>query len=267
MNVKSFLRNKYMLLAIILLSLVTLDMVMHKGITRVLLPKSFPVEKKAGFYKICDAANLPVDKRWRKAVNTLDKIRELDTEIAGFEMDVYFDTTKSCLYVYHDTSEYSTLRIESILDVYASKKMQGFIWLDFKNLDSSNAAASLQYIAALRDMYGLQGKILVESPSLQNLSSFCEQGFFTSYYVPFFNPYRISDNVISSWVDSIRNGLEKYKVSALSGYYFQYPVLKNYFPMYPILTWADNPGLSLVANAFEIRLFNDPHVKIVLNPR
>jgi hypothetical protein len=75
MNGKSILRNKYMLLAIILLSLVALDMVMHKGITRVLLPKSFPAEKKAGPYKICDAANLPVDKRWRKAVNTEDKIR------------------------------------------------------------------------------------------------------------------------------------------------------------------------------------------------
>ncbi len=227
----------------------------------------FQPKKKTGAYKICVATNLPDDKRWRKGVNTVEKMRQLDAGIAGLEMDVYFDTIKNCLYVYHDSSESSTLRIESLLDVYVAKKMQGYIWLDFKNLHAFNEKFSLKYISALREKYGLKEKLLIESSSLHSLSSYCDSGFFTSYYVPFFNPYRISNSDLSSWVDSIRGGLEKYRVSALSGYYFQYPVLKNYFPMYPILTWADNAGLSLVANAFERRLFNDPHVKVVLNPR
>jgi heptose-I-phosphate ethanolaminephosphotransferase len=266
MKVKSILTNKYTLSVFILLFLLGLDIILHKGMSRVMLPDSFVGERAAQHFALCEQVLLSKEKNWKKAINTVEKIKQLDAGVAGFEMDVYFDTTRNCLHVYHDSSGLSTLTIDSVLDVYKLRNLSSSLWLDFKNLSSINEEKSLLYISFLRNKYNLKDKLIIESSSAQNLQSFCDSGFFTSYYVPFFNPYVISKKELKSQLDRIERVLKENPVSALSGYYFQYPVLKNYFPSYPILTWADNSTLSVVTNSFNRSLLNDSHVKVVLYP-
>ena len=266
MKIKCIFTNKYTVSVFILLALFGVDIILHKGMSRVMLPESFVGKRNSITFSKCEQSLLVKNKKWKKGINSMEKIRQLEEAVTGFEIDVYFDTTKNCLFVYHDTSVFSALRIESVLDVYESRNLSSFLWLDFKNLSSLNEKQSLKYISALRNQYKLAGKMIIESSLPQYLQSFCDSNFYTSFYVPFFNPYIISKKELAIQLDRIENTLKKYNVSALSGYYFQYPVLKNYFPRYPILTWTDNDRLSLVTNSFNRRLLNDPNIKVVLYP-
>jgi hypothetical protein len=266
MKIKGILKNKYTLPLLFLLALLATDMLLHKGMTRVMLPGyTFP-EATETVLPRSERLLLSAGKNWRQGINTIEKIEQLEKAIAGFEMDVYFDTSKNCLEVYHDSSVYSSLKITSILDVYRSRQLTASVWLDFKNLTSSNAGPALHYISGLRKSYGLNNKLIIESSAIKSLRAFCDSGFFTSYYVPFFNPYLLSESELKGQLYNIQTGLIKYPTSAISGYYFQYPVLKNYFPSYPILTWSTKPGVSVVATLFSQLLQNDKAVKIVLYP-
>ena len=225
MKKKSVIRNKYTLsLLILLLSLVLTDIILHKGMSRVILPESFTDQRSPHNFTPCEQTLLINGKKWNKAINTVQRIAQLPVDAAGFEMDVYFDTAKNYFQVYHDTAVYSNLNIESILKVYQTRKLTASIWLDFKNLSVENERKSLNYLMSLRQQYNLQSKLIVESSLPQCLQSFCDSGFFTSFYTPFFNPYLLSEKEEVQMIDSISSSLKKYPAAALSGYYFQYPL-------------------------------------------
>jgi hypothetical protein len=266
MKKNSFLLNKYTLSVIILLVCLAADIVLHKGMSRVILPESFTAGRSPQALSPLLKPLVPGGKKWVKGVNTLERLELITGETPGFEMDVYFDTAKNYLQAYHDSTNYSPLKVETILDKYKSRKLQSSIWFDFKNLSASNEKKSLEYIAALRRKYGLEKRLIIESSYPQYLQSFADSGFYTSYYTPFFNPYELKEDALIIQIDSITNNLKKYNVSALSGYYFQYPALKKYFPRYPILTWTDNSRVSLVTNSFNRFLLKDDHVKVILFP-
>lgn len=266
MKIKRSIINKYTLPLFILLLCLFTDIVLHKGMSRVILPKSFTDKRGVQKFRRCEQPLVNNGKKWVKAVNTIQKIRQLNTDVPGFEMDVYFDTTKNYLEVYHDSSEERYPRIEEILEVYKQRKLSCSIWLDFKNLSGKNEKKSLKYILHLRKEYSLQNKLIVECMLPQYLQSFCDSGFFTSYYVPFFNPYQLTENELLQTIDTIALNLKKYPVAAISGYYFQYPFLKKFFPEYPVLTWTQKSNYSLVSNIFNRLLVNDDHTGIVLYP-
>lgn len=264
---KKFLLNKYTISCIIVLLIVGVDIVLHKGMSRVMVTDTFTEQRTARSFEVCKQPLLSTNKRWVKAVNTVSNLQTLDSSTAGIEMDVYFDTLANTFFVYHDSDAISTLSIKSILDAWSAKKMKGSIWLDFKNLAAQNKLQALLYLRKLRDQYQLKNKIIVEASSPGYLHVFCKEGFFTSYYVPFFNPYNMSEKELMLTVDEIATQLAAHKVSALSGYYFQYPFLKKYFPDYPILTWTEGSAISIVANYFNSNLLNDPQVAVVLFPQ
>ncbi|MBC7629794.1 hypothetical protein [Ferruginibacter sp.] len=264
MKKNSFILNKYTLSLLILLLCLAADIILHKGMSRVLIPKSFTDNRSPQYLKLCDNPLIISKKKWIKAVNTVQKMDQIAADAAGLEMDVYFDTVKNLLQVYHDSTETTRPFIEDILNVYATRKLTASIWLDFKNLSIANEKKSGAYISFLRQRYQLQNKVIVESSSPQYLHSFCDSGFFTSYYTPFFNPYLHTEKEIVQAIDTIALNLKMYPASALSGYYFQYPLLKKFFPNYPILIWAENDRYSFVSNIFKRTLDNDQQVKIVL---
>lgn len=266
MKKNSFLLNKYTVTVFILLAYFAGDVWLHKGMARILLPASFAGERKQVDFVNCERQLKITGKNWVKAVNTTERIVKLPADVAGFEMDVYFDTSKNCLLLYHDSTEYSTLRIEAVLDVYRARKMTASLWLDFKNLSAANERQSLQYMIQLRQQYALRDKMIIESSHPECLRYFCDSSFFTSYYVPFFNPYQLDEPAQSATVDTIASNLKRYPVSALSGYYFQYPFLKKYFPSLPILTWADNSKFSIAGYCFDKKLRDDGQLKVVLHP-
>ena len=262
----SFFTNKYTLLVLILLLLLAVDVVSHKGMTRVLLPGGFPADLQTSSLTPLKQPLLQTGLYWKKAVNTREAMETLPADVAGLEMDVYFDTARNIFKVYHDSAVMSGQSLEGLLEIYKKRKLLGSIWLDFKNLSSTNEEPSVNYLVQLREKFSLQRKIIVESTHPQYLQPFNAKDFFTSYYTPYFNPYQITSTDFKMYLDSIGVTLTKYNVAALSGYYFQIPALKKYFPSYPLLSWSDRDRFSLVSFLFHNKLKSDSNLKVLLFP-
>ncbi|MEO5943415.1 MAG: hypothetical protein ABIP30_14415 [Ferruginibacter sp.] len=266
MNIKSFLTNKYTLSLVILFACLFVDIILHKGMSRVIIPSSFTDKWTPQNITSCQNTLISSSKKWNKAIDNLTLIQNLPNDAAGFECDVYFDVRSNAFYVYHDSANISTLELDSLLSVYKKRDLTSSLWLDFKNLSAGNAQASLSKTIELRKKYNLTNKLIVESNNIKYLSSFCDSGFFTSYYTPYFNPYKIKEDDLVKDLALITENLKKYPVSALSGYYFQYPVLKRFFPNFPVLTWTDKSNISLISRYFNSHLENDDQIKVVLYP-
>lgn len=260
-------QNKYKLMACIIGLCLLVDVLQHKGQTRVLFPKHFPGVRLKALVPQSKSVLINNDKNWRKAVNTKMQLDGLDPDIAGFECDIYFDNTSTGSFnVYHDQGTNTGYTLHSLLQLYKQKNLQASIWLDIKNLDNSNARLVLRSLIELRNEYNLDSKILVESGRADLLSAFSDSGFYTSYYIPMFNPYQLSDSVLGPRADSIAAVLNNTKVNAISGYYFQYPFLSYYFPNYPVLTWTDASSFSLVNLLFRRKVNSERSIFVVLKP-
>lgn len=263
---KLIAQNKYKLMVFIIGLYLLVDVLQHKGQTRVLFPKSFMHYKTDTSMPKSKATLVNHNKEWEKGVNTKALMNEADVGVAGLEFDVYFDKAKHIFDVHHDADKSIGQDLNGLLEIYQQKKLTASIWLDFKNLDDANAASALGALIQLRNTYNLQNKLLIESGRADLLSAFSDGGFYTSYYTPMFNPYQLSNEEIKYWVDSISTVIKNASVNALSGYYFQYAFLQNYFPNYPVLIWAEKARFSLVNQLFRKKIAADKSIFIVLYP-
>lgn len=263
---KLIAQNKYKLMVSIIGLYLLVDVLQHKGLTRVLFPKDFTEAKQEILLPQSKSILINKDKNWKKGINTKAQINGLNADDAGFECDVYFDTVAKSFDVHHDADKSIGYSLDDLLQLYQQKKMQASIWLDVKNLDDSNAKLVLQSLIELRNKYKLQNKILVESGRAELLTAFSDSGFFTAFYAPFFNPYKMSKHELKLMADSMVSVISKSKVNALSGYYFQCSFLSHYFPKYPVLTWVDNASFSLVNFLFQRTITANESIFITLKP-
>lgn len=242
------------------------DVVSHKGMLRSMLPKKFPTSSLTVAAPLLSNNLENTHKDWIKAVDALNVLEGLPVTVNGIEVDIYYAASINTFEVHHDPVPTTHLLLETLLQDYQRLGLKATIWLDFKNLASSNSQSALLEITRLRKIFKLDNKIIIESPSADLLQVFSKANFFTSYYTPFFNPYLVKDDDLLHFADSMTVVLKQYPVNALSGYYYQYPFLKKYFPGFPILTWADNTSYSLVGYFFNRKLNNDSMLKIILRP-
>ena len=266
MPLKWIFKNKYKLMAFIIGLYLVVDIIQHKGLTRVLLPKQFPAYKTDTSHPQNKNVLINKNKEWVKAVDSKKLLGKLDSMISGIECDVYFDLQKKIFDVHHDPDNSIGLDLDDLLNDYRKRNLQASIWLDLKNLDDSNYNLAVITLTDLRNKYRLTNKLLVESNRADLLIAFSDSGFYTSYYTPMFNPYQINDEETKHWIDSLSVVIAKSKVNALSGYYFQYPFLHHYFPNYPVLIWAANDRFSLVNWLFKRNIAADKDVFIALYP-
>ncbi|MBL7702919.1 MAG: hypothetical protein JNM14_11765 [Ferruginibacter sp.] len=263
---KLIAQNKYKLMAFIVVLYLLVDVMQHKGQARVLLSKKFPELNTKGLKPTGKNQLHNKNKNWKKGINTVEKLDDLNAETPGFECDVYFDTATKVFYVHHDAGKNSGPDLNLLLEQYQQKKLKAGIWLDIKNLDTHNWEPVLNTLLQLQKKFRLQNKIIVESGRADLLSAFTDSGFFSSWYVPFFNPYKMNDTENSQRADSISSVISKTRVDALSGYYFQTSFLHYYFPRYPVLTWGDKSEFSIVNLLFQRKTAADSSIFIVLKP-
>lgn len=266
MLLKWVFKNKYKLMVFIVGLYLFADVARHKGLTRVLFPKTFPTYNIDSSSPQNSNTLINSNKQWVKAVNTNELLDKISPASSGIECDVYFNDEKNIFEIHHDPEVPAEFTLDKLLEEYRKKELQASIWIDFKNLDDSNAKQSLTVLSDLRSKFKLTNKILVESVRADLLGRFSNSGFYTSYYIPLFNPYLISEDEIKQWVDRISAVIKRSKVSAISGYYFQYPFLHHYFPSYPILSWATDEPLSLVNWLFKKKAASAKEIFIVLYP-
>ena len=257
---------KYKLLALLLVLLILTDAVIHKGMVRVMKPKTFLNSPPSSRKVSPEILLLNKDKNWLKAVNTPEKMNKMDINTSGIEMDIYFDSATKLFSVHHNFDASIQYPFEELLRIYHKKKLTASIWMDFKNLSPQNQQDALKTLIVLREKYKLDNKILVESEFPELLNAFVDQNFYTSYYTPYFNPYFLEKDSLNKITQEIENHLSESKVQALSGYYFQLPFLHERFPNYPILIWGGNDKFSLVNLIYSNFINNKKEVFISLNP-
>lgn len=261
-----FITNKYTISVLILLCLFLADIVLHSGMSRVILPASFSDKIKPVTLPLCSNVLLFKDKHWISSVDNISILEKLPGNTPGIECNLAFNPLKKHFELYPDSVVDYSLNADSLLAVYSNKKLQANIWFDIKGLTKDNLDPALAEMIRLKDKYQLNGKIIIESPVAELLKTFCDSGFFTAYHVPDTNPYQSTEPEIIRFADSIRNNLVKYPAAAVTCSYVQYPVLKKFFPNYPLLTRADNLSVSIVSYVFKRQLENDEHIRAILYP-
>lgn len=258
--------NKYTVSILILVCLFLADVLLHRGMSRVILPTSFSDKIKAVNLPVCDNQLTAKDKHWISAVDNILLLQKLPENTAGIECNIVFNPLKKSFDIFPDSVNSYSFAADSLLTVYSNKKLHANIWFDIKNLTAENLNASVAEVIRLKNKYTLNNQVVIESSAAYLLRSFCDSGFFTCYQVPELNPYQATEPEIIRFADSLRNSLTKYPASAISCSYVQYPVLKKFFPNYPLLTRADNSSVSIVSYVFKRQLENDEHIKAILYP-
>lgn len=266
MLLKWVFKNKYKLMGLTIILYLFADIAMHKGLTRVLLPKMFRAYKTDSSFPQNKNILINTNKEWVKAVNTKVALDKISKTNSGFECDVYFNEQRNIFEVHHDPDKETGFNLNDLLEAYKKRELQASIWLDLKNLGDSNYSSAVATLTELRNKYRLKNKLLVESSRADLLGAFSDSGFYTSWYTPMFNPYQIADKEVKYWVDSLSTVITRSKVNAMSGYYFQYPFLHHYFPNYPVLIWSANDKFSLVNWLFKKKIAADKDVFIALYP-
>lgn len=183
----------------------------------------------------------------------------------GVEVDViYRDST--CLFdVTHDADVTFGLDIAPYFRHAAASGTR--LWLDLKNLTPQNVAAVERQLALLCTRARLgKSRFIVESRNADALEKLTARGYYTSYYVPYDKPSRLSSTQRDSCVAAVRAIVASGKVRAISFPGWWYAPLKGKIPdEVDMLTWLHR------SEELEVRLWpgylpllRDPQIKIVL---
>lgn len=260
MTKAGFITNKYVISILVLLCLLFADILLHRSMSRVILPSDFSTKIKAVQLPVCHATLDSINKHWTGDISSVSQAAQIPADIKGIECNVYFDTAD-------DHFKTGTLSANNGTNI--DSLLQGFtgyaVWFECENLSLATCHAAMQEMIRIRKEYRLQNRMIIESTDARCLKQLCDSGFFSSYRVPMINPYQSSEAELIRFTDSIKHHLMLNPVSALSCYYFQYPILKKFFPGYPILTRADNTSISLVSYVFMKQLEHDNNIKVILS--
>ena len=97
-------------------------------------------------------------------------------------MDIYYDDTKNIFNVDHDNRDYNT----TLYDMFSVIKDRKYvwIWLDFKNLNNANKEKANLRPNELISIFSIPKEhIIVESPAIEQLKIFTDDGYPTSFYL------------------------------------------------------------------------------------
>lgn len=204
------------------------------------------------------------DKLWLHRCNSVEKYAEMHPRYPNVEVDVvyrpggYFDVT-------HDTTTTFGLPLDSLL---AQNLMGGGkFWLDIKNLTPQNQAAILSEVDSLCDDYHLTpDRLILENPEWQLLAPFTRQGYYTSCYVPYDKPSRLSRSEIRAGIDSLRRVADSGTVRALSFPGWWYATIRRHLRRsIDLLTWKHRTTqFEFFLTSEGWRMLRDPQLKVIL---
>lgn len=167
-------------------------------------------------------------KIWLHRANDTNKAKYFQDKYSGMEIDVFFDESRDTFVIKHDEGENSDITIEEWLSSIENPTDIG-LWLDLKNLTSTNKNAIVSRLKLIRKEFNLKGKIYVESDNCDDLDVFKNEGFSTSYYIPWY--------AADSIAETLRETINKNKQKTISGYHDKYDFMKRQFPDTYKLIW------------------------------
>lgn len=214
---------------------------------------------------------------WLHRVDEVAKFEDFKEKYRGFEIDVHFLLNPSPYFdVGHDGADSSIgLNLADMFSHIQKQNMENYrdkiqLWIDFKNLSEENKYVALSELQHLCLTYEISPQnLIIESRNYKSLDVFKKQGFFTSYYVPYYEA-----KYLKSHAQAIRNEIntiiESGNVSALSFPFYLYDfIVDSHFGYYENEKWKDMPLLTWNEEAnwkenMQIKAFLNPQIKVIL---
>lgn len=205
------------------------------------------------------------EKLWLHRCNSLEKLHEKEHLYPNIEVDVVFREKDNTLDVTHDLDTTFHLDIEDYFEHF--KRKEGRMWLDVKNLSASNKDSIFQELTGLCDEYHVRkDRLIIESTSWRDLKLFTDNGFYTSMYVAYEKPSRLSEAEEDSCIRELQRIVDTRSVKAISFPYWWYSEIKEELnrPI-DLLTWKHRTSqfIFLLSHEGE-KMLKDKMLKVVL---
>lgn len=204
------------------------------------------------------------EKVWLHRTNSLEKMEEKENRFPNFEVDLVF-RNNGVFDVTHNADTSFNLRIDRYLADIAQDDDR--MWMDIKNLNKQNAPCMLQTLDSLCHRYQVdKNQLIIESKNLNALSLFTRAGYYTSYYVDYDKPSRLSDAEIEKCIAHLQRVADSDKVEALSFPGWWYDEISDHLHRnIDLLTWKHRTTkFGLLALPSNREILEDPQVKVIL---
>ena len=204
------------------------------------------------------------DKLWLHRCNSIEKMEEKEDNYENVEVDLVY-RGDGIFDVTHDAETSFNLHIDSYLKEIGEDN--GHLWLDIKNITPSNYHEMNDDLDSLCQIYHVdKDQLIIEGSNIEGLSYFTEDQYYTSYYVPFDKPSRLSDEEIDECIDSLQTVADSKKVKAISFPGWWYNDIKDDLnrPI-DLLTWKHRTTQwEFFMSPIHYRMMNDPQLKVIL---
>ena len=200
-------------------------------------------------------------KIWVHRVNSIQRLKEIQNQFKGMEIDLVFENGK------FDVGHPPVESIDLTLDDFFSKveKIKGhYFWLDIKNLNENNAGAIVNRLNYLTNKYINKKNIIVEVYDPKQIKKVKSQGYYTSYYLSDLATMNEAEQKKS--VKSIGENIDTTDPSFISQSINNYFLMKQHFGSSNKITWALDLDWNDPANHQRINtLLNSDHsIKVCL---
>lgn len=204
------------------------------------------------------------DKIWLHRCNSLEKLYEMENDYLNIEVDVVI-RSREILDITHDPDTSFQLELENYFTYLQGNTRK--MWIDIKNLTPENAFVVQKRLDTLLTRYHIgKERLIIESSCWQALASFTRHRFYTSLYVTYNKPSRLSRSEITQCIGKLQEIVDRNVVQALSFPGWWYSTIKNQLhrPI-DLLTWKHRTTqfeLYLLPSGQE--MLNDPQLKVIL---
>lgn len=204
------------------------------------------------------------EKIWLHRCDSLEKLHELDAKYPNVEVDVVF-RKDGTFDVTHDVNTSFSL----VIDPYFShmEKTDGKMWMGIKNLEQENKTEMLSELEKLVGFCHIgKDNLIVESRNLEALRLFTKNGYYTSYYVPFDKPEKISEEECNSCISILQKIVDGKAVCALSFPCWWYSTIKERLHRsIDLLTWRHRTSkFMLLASPRGRQMLKDDQLEVIL---
>lgn len=199
------------------------------------------------------------NKIWAHSANETLVAQAKSLKFTGLEVDITYSAYQDKLFIGHEL-------VDSIRGLTLSMWYQSIAnretcryWFDIKNLSVDNADSICAIIEKLSAT--IKDRVFIESQSDEALLQVKKNGFMTLFWVN--NPYWDGESV-EEWTTKIKDKIAILQPSALSSWYYMYPLLNDSFPNMPIHYWHTPIEYSPENVAFTQQLCRPKNVAVVL---
>ena len=204
------------------------------------------------------------EKLWLHRCNSLEKMEEKEKVYDNVEVDLVY-RGNGVFDVTHDADVSFGLKLDPYFAEIA--KDDGHLWLDIKNVNLANCKEMDEDLDSLCQAYKVdKDQLIIEGGNVDALNFFTQDDYYTSYYVPFDKPSRLTDQEIEACVDSLRVIADSKKVKALSfpGWWYK-DIKQTLHRPIDLLTWKHRTTQwEFFIQPIHYQMMKDNQLKVIL---